>query len=204
MDPDGIHRRDHELTSRCISGDPTAQRALFDGQRARVQSRFSRILGRSDEVEDLVQECFFLVFRSLPTFRSEALLATWIDRIAVRVAFAHLRKRKRRVRIDLVGDFLAETAAEPRWSAERVPLEREALRRVLTVFESLEPKQRQALMLHAIEGKSEVQIATHMGCSVRAAKARIFRARRTLVQRAGCDPVLSEYVTGRSQERGLT
>ena len=71
-----------------------AQREFFDTFVAYVHGILYRILGSNREIEDLVQESFLQIFRSLVRFRGEAQLKTWISRITVRVAFAFLKRRK--------------------------------------------------------------------------------------------------------------
>jgi len=52
-------------------------------------------LGPDPEVEDVIQEAFVQVYRSLPSFQGSSLLSTWIHRVAVNVALQHIRRRKR-------------------------------------------------------------------------------------------------------------
>src|ERR1700722_20320359 len=96
-------RDDFELARRCVSGDPAAHRELFQRERRRVHVILYRVLGSNGDMEDLLQETFIEVFRSIPGFRGEAALGTWLDRIAVRVAYAHLtRRRVEGVRLSVV------------------------------------------------------------------------------------------------------
>ena len=81
---------DLELAKRCCSGERAAQRDLFHREKRRVHAALYRILGTNTDMDDLVQEAFLEIFRTLHHFRGEALLGTWIDRIAVRVAYAHI------------------------------------------------------------------------------------------------------------------
>src|SRR5262245_38006729 len=85
---------DLRLADRCVSGDRAAQRELFHREKRRVHGILYRVLGSNTDMEDLVQEAFIEVFRSLERFRGEALLSTWIDRITVRVAYAYLSQRR--------------------------------------------------------------------------------------------------------------
>src|SRR3954466_3018110 len=95
---------DGALIAACIAGDVAAQRSLFRREFARVNATVYRIVGSPRDADDLVQETFIGVFRGLPRFRAESKLSTWIDRIAVRVVFHHLRGPKQHVPLDLIGD----------------------------------------------------------------------------------------------------
>src|SRR3982074_1379159 len=84
---------DLELARRCCAGERAAQRDLFQRQKRRVHATLYRVLGSNSAMEDLVQEAFLEIFKALPGYRGEALLGTWIDRIAVRVAYAYMGRR---------------------------------------------------------------------------------------------------------------
>ena len=63
---------DAELVQKAIAGDDRAFRALFLQHRGRVTRLIHRLLGGSTDVEDVVQEVFLQVHRSLPRYRGEA------------------------------------------------------------------------------------------------------------------------------------
>ncbi len=141
-------------------------------------------------MEDLVQESFLEIFKSLPRFRGECSLATWIDRITARVAYGYFAKRKTpTVHLEAVPERASrDPAADVRASS------REATRRVFRALEGLEPKLRMAFSLHVIEGKPLRVVASIMQASLMATKTRVWRARRKLEQLARQDPLLSGYL----------
>jgi len=180
---------DGELIRACIEGDQTAQRALFRREYPRVHATVYRILGSSRDVDDLVQETFIAVFRALPGFRGDARLSSWIDRIAVRGVFHHLRLKKTQT-------IALETIAEVD-SGARVDEQahaRDGLRRLYAVLARLTPEARAAFALYAIDGRSIREIADLTGSTRITAKTRIWRARREVERRAAEDPVLAELL----------
>ncbi|HET9989023.1 MAG TPA: RNA polymerase sigma factor [Kofleriaceae bacterium] len=179
-----------ELVAACLAGDVAAQRALFRREFGRVNATIYRILGPTREVDDLVQETFIAVFRGLAKFRGEARLATWIDRIAVRVALDHVRTRKAAtVPLGVIGDELTD-ASIPDAQAHA----RDGLRRLYAALAQLSPDARTAFALYAIDGRSIAEVARLVGTTVVTAKVRIWRARRELMKRAAEDPVLKELL----------
>jgi len=178
------------LIAACIRGDGNAQRTLFRREYDRVFRTISRIIGAHRDVDDLLQETFVTVFRALPKFRQEAKLATWIDRIAVRVVFHHLRgKKPKLVSFDSIDDVDDRgNRVDERAHA------REGLRRLYAVLAELTPDARAAYALYAIDGRTIAEVAQLTGTSVIAAKVRIWRARREVMRHAESDPVLSELV----------
>ena len=187
-----VRSDDLELASRCAQGDSRAQRELFADYRARVHGTLYRILGSNRDMEDLVQDAFFEVFRSLGSFRGDAMLSTWISRITTRVAFAYISRRKPAVSsLDAVPE---QATDDP--SAERHAFAREAARRLYGVLDRVEPKQRIAFTLHAMMGLPMAEVADITDSSIVAIKSRVWRARREVNRRARKDPLLATFLRG--------
>jgi RNA polymerase sigma-70 factor (ECF subfamily) len=189
-----------DLVGRCQAGEPAALRVLFERERSRVHALLYRVVGANTHVDDLIQDTFLEVFRSLPGFRGESSLRTWIDRCAVRVAYAHFERKKRQPLLEPVHD-ISSGAPNPEERASR----RDAVRRLYAELDRLEPRQRMAFTLFAVEGRTLRQVAEIMESTVAAAKVRAWRARRTLERKAKSDPLLSEFLTdqaGQDEELG--
>lgn len=186
---------DGELIAACIEGDRTAQRTLFRREYTRVHATVYRILGNTRDVDDLVQETFIAVFRALPTFRGDARLSTWIDRIAIRGVFHHLRSKKAAstVALDTIADIDGGGRVDDQAHA------RDGLRRLYAALARLAPEARTAYALYAIDGRSIEEVASITGTTKVAAKLRIWRARREVEKRAAADPVLAELLGGSSE-----
>jgi RNA polymerase sigma factor (sigma-70 family) len=182
---------DRELAARCVAGDRVAQRRLFEREKRQVYATLFRVLGSNQHVDDLLQDVFLSVFRGLHNFRGESLLSTWIDRCAVRAAFAHIRSKRGRHHLELVPENIP--GDDP--SAERRTLAREATRRLYETLEKLDPKHRMAFVLHVVDGRPIAEVAEIMEATVVATKARVWRSRRYVEKRAKVDPVLGEYLT---------
>src|ERR1041384_1179947 len=99
-----LYVEDVLLVDRCLTGEPAATRELFRRHRSRVHACLFRVLGGNRDMDDLLQEAFLQVFQSLRNWRAEASLATWIDRVSVRVAYRYLTKKGRRVQTDVLDD----------------------------------------------------------------------------------------------------
>lgn len=186
---------DVELANRCASGDRRAQRQLFDEYRDRVHATLYRIMGSNRDMEDLVQEAFLQVFRSIHSFRGEAKLGTWISRITTRAAYAYIGRRRPHA---LALEAVPEIADGEPDAAERATA-REAARRLYGVLERIEAKQRIAFALHVIDGRSIREVAEITDSSVTATKTRVWRARREVDRRARQDPLLAAYMSGKEE-----
>ncbi len=183
-----MYLEDLVLVDRCVDGEEAAARDLFRKYQRRVQGTLFRVLGTNRDMDDLMQETFVQVFRSLRGYRGEARLATWIDRIAVRVAYHYIAGRKRAALLDVSDADPAGAPPEPRLVA------REGVRRLYAVLAELSPSSRIAFALHVIDGRPMAEVAAATGASVTATKVRVWRARRVLERRAAADPILSDYL----------
>jgi len=179
---------DLEVAARCARGDRAAQRHLFDRELDRVHATLYRLLGPTRELEDLVQDVFLEVFRSIGGYRGEAKLATWITRVTAHVAYGYLaRKRPAAAHLESVPE---PEAADPP-SDEQAALRR-AMRRVHELLTDLDPKVRLAFCLHVLDGNSLTEVAAAMRATVVATKSRVWRARRQLRRDPAVSAILGE------------
>lgn len=180
------------LVDRCLTGEPAATRELFRRHRNRVHASLFRVLGSNRDMDDLLQEAFLQVFQSLRGWRAEASLATWIDRVAVRVAYRYLSQRGRRIQTDpLVDDDTVAGGEEP---GARRQLARDGVKQLYAVLDELGPAARLAFTLHEIDGRPLSEVAELVGSSVTATKLRVWRARKKVQEAAAADPILREFL----------
>jgi RNA polymerase sigma-70 factor (ECF subfamily) len=185
-----VRAEDLALARRASGGDRAAQRDVFLAQRAAVHHTLFRILGSNREIEDLVQDAFFEIFRALPSFRGDSTLTRWCQTIATRVAYLAIsRKKPPAVDLALVEDTLPD-GSDTRRDAQM----REAARRLYAALDRLDPKQRIAFALATIDGLSMAEVATLTESSIVAVKTRVWRARKDLMKRASKDDVLKSYL----------
>ncbi len=186
-----MHPQSVETARRAGAGDELAQRQLFRELRPRLHATLYRVLGSNAAIEDLLQDTFVEVFQSLPSYRGDALMTTWADRIAIRVAYRFLRRRKAAQQappsLCLVG------------SAEDELLHREGVRRLYAVLNTMKPQLRITFALFVVDGRPMKKVAELTGVSLIAAKSRVWRARRQLEQVARQDTVLARYLSRREE-----
>src|SRR6478672_12770098 len=89
---------DDELLDRARAGDQDAFRALTDPYRRELQVHCYRILGSTQDAEDLVQETLLAAWRGLEQFSERASIRTWLYRIATNRCIDSLRASARRPR----------------------------------------------------------------------------------------------------------
>ena len=139
-----------------------------------------RLLGRDDELDDLVQDVFIEAQRGLHQIRDAGAAKGWLARIAVRGAIRRLRRRRLRAFFSL--DAVSEHAALV--DAAATPEERAHVASTYRLLARLPVAQRVAWILHHIEGETLDGIAALCGCSKATVQRRIRAAQRTLAEAA--------------------
>jgi len=167
---------DRQLVARCIDGDGTAERALYDAHVDRIYRLMHRMAGDGDLAADFTQEAFIRAFQRLEQFRGDSSLATWLHTIAVSVALNGMRKVKRlRVRSDTM-DSIAELPA----AGNPAGLTSDLRTRLHAAIDALSEKLRPVFVMHDVEGYTHDEIAGTLGIPVGTSKARLFDARAKL------------------------
>jgi RNA polymerase sigma-70 factor, ECF subfamily len=184
-------REEDALVQRARGGDVTAFRALFLGHRGAVARLVYRMLGSSPDLEDVVQEVFVQVWKSLPSFRGQSKLTTWIHRVAVNVVFMHRRAARTRLRLvehtTEPEERVDEAAVAPDDDADR----RARLRAFSRLLARLSDKKRVVFVLHELEGITPGEISEIVGAPVLTVRTRLFYARRELRSMMDDEPALA-------------
>ena len=142
------------LIDRAKSGDQDAFGELYRRHLPRVVRIVGRMLGPSAELEEVVQEVFIKVFRSLGTFEHRSAFSTWIVTVARNVCLSHIaRQHVTTVACDVTHIPAASIDAWRRLDA------RERLRTLHRVLEGQPREQREAFVLHHIEGLTLAEVA---------------------------------------------
>jgi len=167
------------LVTRYQAGYPDAFAALYRTHRADV-ARIVRRLAGSNELDDIVQDVFVQVYRSLKDFRRDARFTTWLYRVTVNVVL--MRRRARRCRPALVElDGIDAPEAESLRPDEQLA-RRQCAEALIRVLDRLSEKKRTAYVLHDIEGMAPAEIARRVGAPVLTVRTRLFYARRELAR----------------------
>lgn len=177
------------LLTRAQAGDERACHELFLRHRDDVVRIVFRTLGPDADLDDIVQEAFVQIFKSLGSFRGTAKFSTWLYRVVSNVARMHLRARRVR---PVLTDGIAPDAFAARGDGDHGP-ERGAERaaRIRALYEHigvLSEKKRAVLVLHDFEGLLPKEIAEIVDAPVLTVRTRLFYARRELYAALGRDP----------------
>lgn len=181
---------DDAVLRRAASGDPAAFREVFLRHRSDVARLVYRMLNAPADLEDVVQEVFVQVFRSLKDFRGQSKFTTWLHRVTVNVVLMHRRSARSRPVLteEAPGDLVAdEHQVLPDEDAERF----ERMRAFQRLLGRLAEKKRVVFVLHELEGMSPAEIAEIVEAPVLTVRTRLFYARRELEAMLAEEPSLA-------------
>jgi RNA polymerase sigma-70 factor (ECF subfamily) len=171
------------LIRRAQRGDRVAFDALVRRYDQEVLRMALRMVRSEVEAQDLYQEVFLKVYRSLGRFRLESRFSTWLYRVVTNVCFDHLRQQKTRSEVPAKetkeGELeYAQTLADdrPGLNPERALRSREISRRLEGALTHLSPRERMVFELKHGQGLKLRAIGALCGTSEEAAKNSLFRA----------------------------
>ena len=176
---------ENDLITLLKEGSETAFRDLVDQNQARVYNTCLGFVRNEDEADDIAQEVFIEIYRSIRSFRGESKLSTWIYRIAVTKSLEHIRAKKRKKRYAIFRSLVYSDDntvmdipdhIHPGILAEN----RERAKILFLAIEQLPENQKVAFTLNKIEGMSYEEIAGVMKKTVSSVESLLHRARLKL------------------------
>src|SRR5918996_6596854 len=145
---------------------------------ARVYRLAYRLTGNQHDAEDLTQDVFIRVFRSLSTY-TPGTFEGWLHRITTNL-FLDMVRRKQRIRFDALGEDAAERLPSREPSPQQVFNDAHFDADVQQALDTLAPEFRAAVVLCDIEGLSYEEIAATLGVKLGTVRSRIHRGRSQL------------------------
>ncbi len=172
-----------QLIERCLQGDQAAWERIVRQYWRKVFNVAYKFVGKHDEAEDLTQDIFLKLFKSLDTFDRRANFQTWLISVSRNLCIDHYRSvRKERETIDRdvdAGDLSPASADTGPYAALEHSDRRALLRQAL---DELAPTLRSAVMLRDIHELSYQEIAERLGLPEGTVKSRINRGRLELAR----------------------
>src|SRR3954462_1500999 len=154
------------VVARARAGDPDALEQLYRAFEAPVYNLARRICRTTEDAEDVLQETFFEVCRSIGRYREEGSLWGWVRTIAASKALMRIRRNKYRDTDELHDEHIIGKRQED--SHLRMDLE--------AALERLSETSRAVVWLHDVEGYTHEEIATMMGKTPSFSKSQLARA----------------------------
>ncbi len=165
------------------SSSPPSVEEIYHTCSPRIYSLARRFLNQDADAEDVTQEVLLQVIRKLDTFRGEAALSTWLNRITVNAALLHRRKQTRRrvhevnVPVNSSPEQEGTTAVCSQKSPDQQVLDRESQELIESAIARLPKIYRDVYVLAELENLSNGEIGDELNLAVSAVKSRLHRAR---------------------------
>ena len=184
---------DATLVALAAAGDRAAFRALYDRHLPRVRGLAARLLGpgargsggeASADLDDVVQDVFIQLHRSLASFRGDSAFSTWLHRLTWNVAVSHLRSR--RPCVDLTS-LLPMQLSRDEWKRLEA---RDLVALLYAALDDLADDSREAFLLFYVEGMTLQEIADLTSAPLPTVAARVRRSRErvTVILGAAAGP----------------
>jgi RNA polymerase sigma-70 factor, ECF subfamily len=183
---------EQQLISAAESGDREAFHALYTRHVDSVYRLSLRMLGDPLDSEEVTQDVFVRVFRSLASFDARSSFKTWCLQIAINASYDVLRKRKRRAphQADWRDDIEVASEHDERTQLMKVDLQYHLVRALNTLHEDL----RTTFILRDIEDLAYQEISDLLGCSLGTVASRLARARKQMAARLSQVGIDAEYL----------
>ncbi|HHY83882.1 MAG TPA: sigma-70 family RNA polymerase sigma factor, partial [Clostridiales bacterium] len=175
-----------KLLAKAKKGDIEAFEKLVENYQKKAFNIAYRMMGDYDDANDMTQEAFIRVYKSIKNFKEQSSFSTWIYRIITNVCLDELRKRKNASVVSIDEDVKLDDSDVKRQIESDGPTpeetaERNELKRLVgDAIKDLSDEHRAVIVLRDLRGFSYEEIAGILKCPEGTVKSRISRARQAL------------------------
>lgn len=177
---------DLQLVERCLAGDEGAWEDLVKTHTRRVYSICYRFVGKDSEAQDLTQEVFLRLFRTLKSFRAgEGSFTVWLSRMTRNLLIDNYRRTRQERITDSIEEqlpMLEERAVGAGSRADGLLAGREASEMLQAALQRLSPELRETVILRDLEELEYKEIAETLGVPEGTVKSRLNRGRAELAR----------------------
>ena len=168
---------DQELLEGCKAKDPIAQRHLFQKYSRKLMGICRRYTQNKEDAEDVFQEAFVRVFKSLATVQKIDSLEVWIKKIVIHTAINYFHRHKKHY-----GHYNQDFLIQPT-NGDELILSKLSNEELLQVVQSLPDGYRMVFNLFVVEGYAHKEIAKLLKVSESTSKTQLLKAKKMLKKR---------------------
>jgi RNA polymerase sigma-70 factor, ECF subfamily len=180
---------DFELIKRAQQGDSAAFNEIVLVYRKRILGTITRLIARTEDVEDVAQEVFLRLYFSLDQLQKAEVFEPWLYRLTVNAAYDYLRKQRRRQEFrmsDLSEQQVLMADATAGGKVEHEEQYQKKIREsVDAMLGAVSEADRILLVLKEVEGLSLKELEKIYKVNENALKVRLFRARQRVLKACG-------------------
>jgi RNA polymerase sigma factor (sigma-70 family) len=174
-----VHLADEQLIEKIRQGQTEAYRELVERHKGYIYTLVYRMVQHPETAEDLTQEVFVKLFRSLSYFRGDAKFTTWLYRMTINLVTDYRRSQQRKpyeALLDTMKDWLSEPAEQP----EEMALLKEKQQHMQRLLSEMPDKYRLILYLHHYKQLSYQEMSQATGLPVKTLETRLYRGKAML------------------------
>jgi len=192
---------DFEVIKRAQAGDAAAFNEVVLAYRKRILGTITRLIARTEDVEDVAQEVFLRLYFSLDQLRTAEVFEPWLYRLTVNAAYDYLRKQRRRMEFRMSDLSEQQVMLADAMAGGKVELEQQNQKKVResvdALLGSVSEADRILLMLKEVEGLSLKELEKIYRVNENALKVRLFRARQRVLKAFGSEKSKEPVRTGK-------
>lgn len=164
------------LVHHCLNGDHTAYRELYNRYCKAMFNTALRLVNRTADAEDILQESFIDAFAQLSSFENKATFGAWLKQIVVYKSIAFLKKQRLKfVDIEIADDVIEEKEMNEEEELYTVSNIRQAIKELPDGY-------RTVLSLYLLEGYDHEEISEILGVAKSTVRTQYIRAKQKLLQ----------------------
>jgi RNA polymerase sigma factor (sigma-70 family) len=177
-----MERKDDILyIDQVLSGNLNAFSYIVDRHKNKAYNLAFRICGNHEEAEEIAQDSFMKVYRSLPGFKKKCSFATWLYRIVYNTAISHVRGRK--IRVLSLEDFPADATDFLSAGISEEEADRDYRNSLVNfALQKITEEERGLISLYYYDEMSTDEISDVTGISRSNIKVKLFRARQKMME----------------------
>ncbi|MAN25258.1 MAG: hypothetical protein CME10_13415 [Gemmatimonadetes bacterium] len=177
-----LRNDDRDYVNRIIDGEERAFNELVNKYYGNVYNLAYRMLNNADDAKEIAQDAFVKIHKSLPNFRGNASLKTWIMRITLRLSLNKRRDRSRSAweRLGLNRDGKPKLLFSRSQSPEAKLISDEIDNQVRNLIDGLPEDMRQIIILNSFEDLSYDEIGQILKIPIGTVSSRLYSARKLL------------------------
>ncbi len=170
---------DQSLVHQARNGSREAFETLVTRHQGAVRAMLWRLLGNGQDVDDVAQEVFLSLLKSVVRFKEQSSFLTWLLSITRNKAISHLRARQRnpQITIEYIDQIVIQRQIAAVMEGDGEPPELEALQRCLL---QLSPPHWELIRQVYFEGRRAAEVAESMGQADNAIRMKLMRIRKAL------------------------
>lgn len=168
--------REKELVDKILSGNKKAVNLFYQFYKPKLLCFICRKVNNKKDAEEILQDIFISALDSLPVFKFNCSLSTWLYTIAKHEVIDYYRRKK--IKTLIFSHFpVLEKIVDKALGPELALQEKEMKQKIFNTFKNLSEGYSEILRLKYIDGQSCAEIASQLGKTVKAVESKLFRAR---------------------------